>query len=250
MINFDDLSHTKRTLILATLQLEIAEANCTNILDLARKRNQDIHDLWRELCKKTGQPHCTVPAPVLATADPWRETMPAAAHLDSPPAVAARSTTLAFPEAPPSSAFPPPTSLKPPIASKAGGVNTAAAAVPVKKAAASSAHRAPNRRGLLVIGVVAILSVGVGLLVMVAGSNSTVSPQTSLQIPNAKPGDVVREGTIIRDRRNAGTCGEQTDPKAARSSPCDKAEAEPVNVPPPAGTMRRLDAISKSFSKR
>ena len=250
MINFDDLSHTKRTLILATLQLEIAEANCTNILDLARKRNQDIHDLWRELCKKTGQPHCTVPGPVLATGDPWRETMPTAAHLDSPPAVAARSTTLASPEAPPSSAFPPPTSLKPPMAPKAGGVNTAAAAVPVKKAAASSAHRALNRRGLLVVGVVAILSVGVGLLVMVAGSNSTVSPQTSLQIPNAKPGDVVREGTIIRDRRNAGACGEQTDPKAARSSPCDKAEAEPVNVPPPAGTMRRLDAISKSFSKR
>ena len=215
MINFDDLSHTKRTLILATLQLEIAEANCTNILDLARKRNQDIHDLWRELCKKTGQPHCTVPAPVLATGDPWRETVPAAAHLDSPPAVAARPTTIASREAPPSSAFPPPTSLKPPMAPKAGGVNTAAAAVPVKKAAASSAHRAPNRRGLLVVGVVAILSVGVGLLVMVAGSNSTVSPQTSLQIPNAKPGDVVREGTIIRDRRNAGACGEQTD-KAAR----------------------------------
>jgi len=135
------------------------------------------------------------------------------------------------------------------MAPKAGGVNTAAAAVPVKKAAASSAHRALNRRGLLVVGVVAILSVGVGLLVMVAGSNSMVTPQTSLQIPNAKPGDVVREGTIIRDRRNAGACGEQTD-KAARPPSCDKAEAEPVNVPPPAGTMRRLDAISKSFSKR
>src|SRR5204863_7315669 len=142
----------------------------------------------------------------------------------------------------PSAVYSPPTSSKNPMtasakspsaapAPKAGGMNTAAAAAPVKKAAASSAHRAPNRRGLLVAGVVAILSVGVGLLVMVAGSNSTVTPQTSLQIPNAKPGDVVREGTIIRDRRNAGACGEQTDPKAARSSPCDKAEAEPVNVP-------------------
>jgi hypothetical protein len=65
MIKFDDLPHTNRTLILASLQLEIAEAHCTNILDLARKRNQNVHQIWRDICRKTRQPLCTVPAPVM-----------------------------------------------------------------------------------------------------------------------------------------------------------------------------------------
>ena len=49
MIQFEDLPRTNRTLLLATLELEIAEAKCTNILQLAHKRNLPIADIWRDI---------------------------------------------------------------------------------------------------------------------------------------------------------------------------------------------------------
>ncbi len=222
MIKFDDLPHTNRTLLLATLELEIAEAKCTNILQLAHKRNLPIQEIWRDICRKTGQPRCTVPAPVMVSRDQWLESA-TSGRLDSTTAT---------------SALDPPT----PTSLKEGSVNAGTIAVPVvlvkqPRAApvpAFSAQRAQNLRAPLIAGLVAILALGVGFLVLVASPNSTVAPQASLQIPNAKPDDVLRGATIIRDQS-----GESAKP-----------EFDPNSVPPPQGTIRRLEGISKSFWKR
>jgi hypothetical protein len=66
MIEFDDLPQTSRALLLARLELEIAQAKCTNIFGLARNRKQTIREIWQEVCRKTGQPRCTMPLPLIA----------------------------------------------------------------------------------------------------------------------------------------------------------------------------------------
>jgi hypothetical protein len=66
MVKFEDLPKANQALILATLGLEIATAHCMNIVDLARKRNQTASTIWRDVCKRTGQPHCTMPPRVVA----------------------------------------------------------------------------------------------------------------------------------------------------------------------------------------
>jgi hypothetical protein len=66
MVKFEDLPNANQALILATLGLEIATADCMSIVDLARKRNQTASTIWRDVCKRTGQPHCTMPPRVIA----------------------------------------------------------------------------------------------------------------------------------------------------------------------------------------
>src|SRR5262245_32441621 len=66
-VEFDRLPAKSRALILATLGLEIASKNCTSIFDLARRRNQTMDELWRDICRKTAQPHCSMPRDVLSS---------------------------------------------------------------------------------------------------------------------------------------------------------------------------------------
>ena len=65
MVEFDSLPQNSRLLILATLELEIASENCKSIFDLARKRFQTIDQVWRDVCKKTSLPRCTMPPRVM-----------------------------------------------------------------------------------------------------------------------------------------------------------------------------------------
>ena len=213
MIKFDHLPPTNRALILATLDLEIAEAHCKNIFVLAHKRHQSIHKLWHDVCRKTGQPDCEIPAPLIAP-DQGSESA-TAAHLDS---------TTASPPLEASTALPAATSSL-----KGGNVN------------AGSGHRAQNLGVPLVAGALALLALGVGLLVLVASPNSAVAPQASSQMSNAKRGDVVRD--------NSGASKGQTDRTAGRTPPPDKPEFDPDSLPPPQGTIRRMEAISKAFQK-
>ncbi len=226
MIQFEDLPRTNRTLLLATLELEIAEAKCTNILELAHKRNLPIADIWRDICRRTGQPRCTVPAPVMVSREQWLDSA-SSGHPDPatpPPAVAAPA----------------------PEAAKDGGANAGAIAmptVPVKppRAAAMPASGAQRPRNLpaplvagLAAGLVAGLALGAAFFVLLASPHATVAPQALLQVPKAKPGDAARGATIVRDQS-----GESAPP------PFD-----PNSVPTPQGTIRRLDGISKSFLNR
>ncbi len=67
MVGFDDLPHPARSLLLATLNLEIVSADCANIFDLARKRNQSVSEVWRDICRKYGQSRCLIPPQLLET---------------------------------------------------------------------------------------------------------------------------------------------------------------------------------------
>jgi hypothetical protein len=226
MIQFEDLPRTNRTLLLATLELEIAEAKCTNILQLAHKRNLPIADIWRDICRRTGQPRCTVPAPVMLSRERWLDSA-SPGHPD--PATPTPAVAAPTPEA-----------------AKDGGASEGASAVPAPpvkspRAAAMPAAGAPRPRNLrapllagLAAGLVAGLALGAALFVLLASPHATVAPQASLQVPNVRPGDVPRAATNIRDQS-----GESAPP------PFD-----PNSLPPPQGTMRRLEGISKSFLNR
>ena len=66
MTVFENLPHPVRTLILGKLALETMHAGCG-----------DIAELWREICRKAGQPVCTVPRHIeLATVDGGKDRGP------------------------------------------------------------------------------------------------------------------------------------------------------------------------------
>ena len=46
MTHFEDLPTPARTLLIATLELEMAQAKCANILELANKRHLAIAELF------------------------------------------------------------------------------------------------------------------------------------------------------------------------------------------------------------
>jgi len=58
---FEDLPHRVRTLILGKLTLEIMHGGCGDIAELAKRREQAVAVVWRDICRKAGQPVCTVP---------------------------------------------------------------------------------------------------------------------------------------------------------------------------------------------
>jgi hypothetical protein len=61
MTVFENLPHPIRTLILGKLTLETMHAGCGDIAELAKRREQTIAVVWRDICRKAGQPVCTVP---------------------------------------------------------------------------------------------------------------------------------------------------------------------------------------------
>ena len=65
MVEFDRLPATSRSLVLTKLTLEMVSKNCKNIFQLARTRNQSVHEVWRDVCRKTGQPLCETPHHVM-----------------------------------------------------------------------------------------------------------------------------------------------------------------------------------------
>jgi hypothetical protein len=61
MQRFEDLPGNHQALILAKLALEMTEQNAPSIHHLARTRQTDLMGLWRSICRKAGQPLCTIP---------------------------------------------------------------------------------------------------------------------------------------------------------------------------------------------
>jgi hypothetical protein len=212
MIQFDRLPRTNRTLLLATLELEMAQAKCTNILDLAHKRHLSIDEIWRGVCRKTAQPRCTVPAPVMVSRDQWLASM-SAGHPDAAPA--GESTA--------------------PVSSKESDTNAGRHAAPARRlrtSAAPSCRARRGRRALLVAGLAAVLALAVGVFALVASHDSTLAPQASLQTPNVRPIELVHGAAIIREQRSESV----------------KQVSDPGSTQSP-DTLRRLGTISKAFSK-
>jgi len=190
MIQFDRLPRTSRTLLLATLELEMAQAKCTNILDLAHKRHLSIDEIWRGVCRKTAQPRCTVPAPVMVSRDQWLASM-SAGHPDALQDANAQAAGHAVPFAP---------------AKQSRTLHVSS----------SRARRARRLRVPLVAGLAAILALAVGVFALIASHDSTLAPQASVQTPNARPIELVHGATIIREQRSESV-KQESDPGSAQS---------------------------------
>jgi hypothetical protein len=229
MVEFDSLPQTTRSLILATLGLEIASANCRSIFDLARKRNQSVADVWRDVCRKGGQQRCTMPP---------RVTRPNYVATDEPPddtsiAASAGSVMTAVPGTTHPSANA--AGMKP--AANAAGMKPAAhaavhatassatkgssSAPPKGAASAISAPRSQSRTIALAVGLGAILVIGIALIVALPGSSDQASTARPTEAVHVKSNETARA----------------KQPDAA-------------SVPTPQGTVRRMEEINKAFSKR
>jgi hypothetical protein len=66
MAEFGDLADNVQSLLYAKLALAIVSEGCTNIGDLAGKRQQDIRVVWSDICRSAGQPVCKIPSTVMA----------------------------------------------------------------------------------------------------------------------------------------------------------------------------------------
>jgi len=58
---FEDLPGNHQALILAKLALELSVQNVPNIHHLAEALQTDVMGVWRTICRKAGQPICTIP---------------------------------------------------------------------------------------------------------------------------------------------------------------------------------------------
>jgi hypothetical protein len=85
---------------------------------------------------------------------------------------------------------------------------------------------------MLAAGLGGIIVAGVALFAVV----STMNPKEPVQITSIRPVEVIRVGGA---RPN-----ETIRADAVKPSP------DPINVPPPQGTVRRMEGISKAFSKQ
>ena len=61
MQRFEDLPGNHQALILAKLAMEMTARNALSIHHLARTRQTDLMGIWRSICRKAGQPVCTIP---------------------------------------------------------------------------------------------------------------------------------------------------------------------------------------------
>jgi hypothetical protein len=58
---FEDLPANVRALLLARLAIELRINRCTSLYELAKRRNADMITVWREVCRLSKQPACTIP---------------------------------------------------------------------------------------------------------------------------------------------------------------------------------------------
>jgi len=61
MKKFEELPGNHQALILAKLALELSMQNALNIHQLAKALQTDAMGAWRTICRKAGQPVCTIP---------------------------------------------------------------------------------------------------------------------------------------------------------------------------------------------
>lgn len=61
MKKFEDLPGNQQALMLAKLALEMSAQSASNIHHLAEAQKTDVMGVWRAVCRKAGQPLCTIP---------------------------------------------------------------------------------------------------------------------------------------------------------------------------------------------
>jgi len=65
MTKFENLPENVRALILAKLAAELAAHKSVNLYQLARTQRTNTMHVWRDICRKAGQPACTIPADIM-----------------------------------------------------------------------------------------------------------------------------------------------------------------------------------------
>jgi hypothetical protein len=66
MMRFEELPRNIRVLMLSKLVMEMNTLKSHNIHHLAKMRQTDVAGLWRSICRKAGQPMCTIPVEALS----------------------------------------------------------------------------------------------------------------------------------------------------------------------------------------
>lgn len=151
MVEFDSLPQQSRSLILATLGLEIASSNCRSVFELARKRHQSVADVWRDVCRKTGQPVCKMPPGV---------TSPDAIPGSPAPWTEASVAPQSHPDA------------------NANGMTrgNVSAVIPSHADVAATNQRSLNGRAIaLAVGLAAVLIIGIATIVIMPGEKTTTT---------------------------------------------------------------------------
>lgn len=229
MVAFEDLPQTTRALLVTKASLEIATAGCANIVELARKRRQTVSEVWEDICQKSGQSRCPTPPQLMESQGsanrPFAAATPATPASAPSSTNATSSTHIAAPLANARGVHTMPATR--PVSAprtKAENANTIATLTQVKGASpARRAQRASNKPVLLTAGLGVLLVVGIGIY-MVA---RTFSPSSAV-----RPAETIRIERVRID-------------EPAREA--SKQPAEPINLPAPQGTIRRMEAISKAF---
>jgi len=118
----------------------------------------------------------------------------------------------------------------------------------VSQPASAGTTRRRRRREKIVL-VLLLLALGLGLAV-----GAAIGPASMLETsgPSATSASEQRTGSILvghADRCRQRTFDNDTGRFLEASKPCDGVRLDSNGLPIPAGTARRLDAISKSFLK-
>lgn len=64
MRKFEELQKNIQALMLAKLALELKTHRCIDLRALAKKQQTDLMGAWRQICRMSGQPPCTIPAEI------------------------------------------------------------------------------------------------------------------------------------------------------------------------------------------
>lgn len=115
----------------------------------------------------------------------------------------------------------------------------------------SAIQRTQERRRALIISGILLLAALTAVVVIVAETPMSVHSLTSPQTAMAMPNNNLRTAKITNDSDGKG-CWQQIfdnqTGRMTRSQPCEATTYDGNGVPIPLGTIRRLNAISKSFS--
>jgi hypothetical protein len=182
MHEFDQLAPNARSLLFATLAMEMAEENCVDIRHLAAKRKQTIDEAWRDVCKRAEQPHCKVPDVISNISHPGRMPSGPSGAFANP----ARNTRTAEPV----------TNEIVPKARKPGAaVARGSAAADLPKGPRAATHH-KRQSTALVVGLgalVVVVAIG-GAMVLFSSSNS-MRPAEMTRVGPAPRSAVYPEGS-------------------------------------------------------
>ena len=61
MNRFEELPANVKALLFARLAIELRANRCANLYELAKRKNTEMISVWRDVCRLSKQPVCTIP---------------------------------------------------------------------------------------------------------------------------------------------------------------------------------------------